>query len=659
MSFEAAIHEKTIRLGEYCLDMCAAAGAGHPTSALSLGHIVTVLMYHSMRWLPDHPRYPTSDRLVLSEGHAVPIIYAAMADIGGAVGGDGQLRPLSVADLKTLRENDSVLDGHPNPREGFPFFDAATGSLGQGLSVAAGLALAARMDELDKRIYCIIGDGESREGQISEALDFIVDHALTNVLPIFNCNGYGQADKVSPQQSPERLAARLQAAGYHVESIDGHNPEAIKKAFDLFATRTGGEQPMAVVARTVKGWGVPMVQGGAWHGKPVSGDKLAQAKEQLKTSGIGLTSALAGYDLAIYPPAESGPVTPPASPEPITFDQAMNRFDMGQLLKTGKLATRKAYGLALRVLGHAHGGVVALDGDVRNSTFAEWFANDSALSDRYIECKIAEQNMFSVGSGLSAAGKIPFCSTFAKFVTRGYDQIEMAINSGANLKIVGSHSGISLASDGPSQMSLPDVAWFRSFATVRNHEGNPACYILQPADAYAAYGLTFAMADYQGACYMRTHRPDVEFIYDEATEFDLGGMELLTPGRDLLLVSAGVMVHECNKALESLDKLGIDAALLDLYSLPFNGEQLLDCANDAGGNILVVEDNYGASLGSAVADAVTGSGDGFTIEQMHVKRIPKSARNEDAILRQCGLHHADITRKAASMLGVAAPVATT
>ena len=214
----------------------------------------------------------------------------------------------------------------------------------------------------------------------------------------------------------------------------------------------------------------------------------------------------------------------------------------------------------------------------------------------------------------------------------------MAINSGANLKLVGSHSGISLASDGPSQMALPDVAWFRSFTTSKDHFGNPGCYVLQPADAYAAYALTFAMADYNGVCYMRTHRPDVEFIYDENTQFNLGGMELLTPGRDLLIVSAGFMIHECNKALETLDKMGIDVALLDLYSLPFNGDQLLDNANDAGGNILVVEDNYGASLGSAVADAVTTSGDGFTIEQLHVTRIPKSARTEDGILKQCGLH---------------------
>ncbi|MHC4653092.1 MAG: transketolase, partial [Planctomycetota bacterium] len=568
MSFEAAVHAKAIQLNHLCLDMCAAAGSGHPSSALSLGHITTVLLYHSMRWLPDHPRYPTSDRLVLSEGHAVPILYAALADLGAAVGKGDERRPLTTDDLGTLRETDSCLDGHPSPMEGFPFFDAATGSLGQGLSVAAGLAVAAKRDGLDKRIYCIIGDGESREGQVTEAIDFIVDQSLANVLPIFNCNGYGQADKVSPQQSPQRLAAKLEAAGMSVLSIDGHDPDAISGAFARFIEGSGGDQPMAVVANTVKGWGAAVVQGGGWHGKPVTGEKLDQAHSELNATGVGLTSALAGDELRIYPPEEH------TAPEPVAlptggFSEAMKRYDMESALRASRFATRKAYGLALRVLGHANGDVYALDGDVRNSTFSEWFANDPELADRFLECKIAEQNMFSVAAGLSAAGKVPFCSTFSKFATRGYDQIEMAINSGANIKIVGSHSGISLAADGPSQMGLPDIAWFRSWSTITDHRGNPGCYILQPADAYAAYALTMRMAEYQGVCYMRTVRPDVEFVYNDEVDFELGGFEVLTKGRDLLIVTAGYMVHECNKALDALDKAGMDASLVDLYSIPF------------------------------------------------------------------------------------------
>ena len=652
MSFEAAVHAKAIQLDHLCLEMCAGAGSGHPTSAMSLGHIVTVLMYHTMHWLPDHPRYPSSDRLVRSEGHAVPIIYAAMADLGGAVGRGSEREQLLLEDLATLRDNDSPLDGHPNPMEGFPFFDAATGSLGQGLSVAAGLGLGARHDDLDKCIYCLIGDGEAREGQIWEAVDFLIDHKLTNVLPIFNCNGYGQADRVSPQQSPEVLAAKLQAAGLDAVVIDGHKPQAIQEAFEAFRSRSEDDKPMAVVARTVKGWGAPCIQGGGWHGKPPTGEKLAEAQNELKAAGVGLTSTLAGDELRIYPPGEFA-AREKVESEPLTFNEAMEAHDMGLILKSGKFATRKAYGLALRSLGHANPDVFALDGDVCNSTFSEWFATDKDLADRFVECKIAEQNMISAAAGLSAAGKIPFCSSFAKFFTRSYDQVEMAINSGANLKIIGSHAGISLAADGPSQMGLPDVAWFRSFTTMKDHFGNPGCYLLQPADAYAAYALTLAMADYNGVCYMRTIRPDMEFIYDDTSVFDLGGMEVLTEGRDVLIVTAGYMVHECNKSLDALDKLGIDASLVDLYSIPFKSERLLDLANENNGAILTVEDNYGAGIGSAVADACTESGDAFTIEQMFVKRIPKSARTGDDILRQCGLHHTDITKKAAQMVGVA------
>lgn len=654
MSFEAAVHAKAIQLDHLVLDMCAEAGAGHPTSAMSLGHITTVLMYHSMRWVPNHPHYPTSDRLVLSEGHAVPIVYAACADLGVYFGKEDDLRPMTTDDAKTLRAIDSHIDGHPNPMEGFPFFDAATGSLGMGLSIAAGLAVAARHDGYDKQIYCIIGDGESREGQIWEAVDFIMDHKLSNVVPIFNCNGYAQAGKVSEQQSSGVTAKKLEAAGFIAEVIDGHAPEAIRAALEIASQKGAAGEPVAIVANTVKGWGSPVCQGGGWHGKPVTGEKLELAHQELDTLRVQLTSSLvAGDDLKIYPPAESTSPVAETNEAP-SFTEAMKAYDMASVLTTGQLSTRKAFGLALRALGHVNQLVFALDADVKNSTFTEWFGDDKALADRMIECKIAEQNMISVAAGLSSAGKIPFAATFSKFMTRAYDQIELAMNSGSNLKVVGSHSGIGAASDGPSQMSLPDIAWFRSLSTTTDHRGNPGCYVLQPADAFAAYGLTQVMADYQGLCYMRTCRQDVEFLYDDSTIFNLGGFEVLTSGRDLLIVSAGYMLHECNKALELLDKAGIDASLVDLYSLPFDPDALLDIANENGGMVLTVEDNYGGGLGSAVADAVTGSGDGFTIEQMHVRRIPKSARTVEDELTYLGLRSKDIAKRAASMLGVAA-----
>ncbi|HMN41631.1 MAG TPA: transketolase [Phycisphaerales bacterium] len=658
MSYEAAVHAQAIDLDKLSLEMCAAAGAGHPSTCLSLGHIVTVLMFSTMRYSPDYPDYPTSDRLVLSEGHAVPIVYAAACKLGLMVGKDpANRRRLKIEDAMTLREWHSDLDGHPNPMEGFPFFDAATGSLGQGLSVAGGLGEAARLDQIDRRVYCIIGDGESREGQITEALDFIADRKLTNVLPIFNCNEYGQADRVSPQQSADRIRARLEAMNYDVKTIDGHQPAQIKAAFEEFEKRSEDKnssgKPFAIVAKTVKGWGCPSMQGGGWHGKPAEGDALKRAMAEMDERRLELTSALVSSDqFTIQPPTEAVERSPKSGELP-SFTQTMKKLDMESVVHSGKMATRRAYGVALRALGQVNDRVVVLDADVSNSTFADMFRKDAALASRFVECKIAEQNMFSVGAGLSAAGKIPFCSTFAKFVTRAYDQIEMAINSGANLKIVGSHAGITLASDGPSQMSLPDVAWFRSWTTMKDHRGNPGCYILQPADAYAAYALTGVMAEYEGCCYMRTLRPDTEFIYSDDTVFNLGGFEVLTEGRDILLVAAGYMVHEANKALDLLDQAGVSATLVDAYSIPFDTDKMLDLANANGGYIITLEDNYGGGLGSAVADALTQSGEGFTLEQMFVKRIPKSAKTPQEMLKMCGLTAQDIVATAMRVLQVA------
>ena len=656
MSFEAAVHAQAIEIDRLALEMCAAAGSGHPTSAMSIGHIVTTLMFHAMRWSPEYPDYPTSDRLVLSEGHAVPAVYAAGAKLGMMVGKEGHRKRLTTEDLRTLREGKSVLEGHPNPMEGFPFFDAATGSLGQGLSIAAGLGEAAKLDGLDKRIYCIIGDGEAREGQIAEALDYIIDHKLTNVLPIFSCNEYGQADRVSHQQSPEVLTAKLEAAGFEVKAIDGHNPAQIKSVFDAFAATAAGEtkhaKPMAVVAKTVKGWGCPSIQGNGWHGKPPTGDALKRALSELDERRVELTSALSGADqFTIEPPGDAKPKAPEPGDIP-SLRAAMKSMDMESALQSGTMATRRAYGIALRMLGHANPKVVVLDADVSNSTFAETFRKDNALAARFFECKIAEQNTIGVGAGLAAAGKVPFCSSFSKFLTRAYDQIEMAIYSGANLKIVGSHSGITLAADGPSQMSLPDVAWFRAFTTMKDHRGNPGCYVLQPADAFAAYGLTQVMAEYEGACYMRTLRADTEFIYSDDVVFNLGGFEVLNKGRDITICAAGYMVHEANKAVELLDKAGISVSLIDLYSLPFDSDALLDALADTNGYVLTCEDNYGGGIGAAVADALTDSGDSFKLRQMHVKRIPKSARTPEELLTMCGLTAEDIKKNAMEMLGV-------
>ncbi len=655
MSFDSTINAKAIDLAKLSYEMTAAAGSGHPTTAASLAHLVSVLMYTHMRWEPQNPAHPSSDRLVLSEGHAVPIIYAAAADLGVAIGKDkASWRPMTREDAMTLRAIDSVIDGHPNPIEGFPFFDAATGSLGQGLSVAAGLAAAARIDGLDKRIFCIIGDGESREGQIWEAADFIVDHKLKAVCPIFNANHFAQSDAVSDQQSAATLAKKLEAYGFRVLTIDGHNPSAIQEALSQHAQQMHDPQsaPLAIVAKTVKGWGSASQQGQGHHGKPAEGDELPKALAELDATAHQIGAA-ADVSLKI-------PMMSPQKPEPakvqaaMSFTDALKKFGMEKALEKNQLATRRAYGVALRALGHARSDVVALDADVKNSTFAEMFSKDSDLKSRYFEARIAEQNMFSVAVGLSAGGKVPFTSTFAKFVTRGYDQIEMGVNSGANLKIVGTHAGITLAADGPSQMSLPDIAWFRAFSKVTNHKGKPAVYVIQPSDAYQAYALTLAAAEHDGPVYLRMLRAETEFLYNENDKFTLGGHEVLTEGRDLLIVASGYMVHEANKAIEKLDGQGIDATLVDLYSLPFDEEALLDLANENNGMILTLEDNYGGGIGSAVADAVSADGGGFNVRQMFVRNIPKSGRTPEDVLAYCGIGADQIVTEAMSLLELSA-----
>ncbi|MFQ5806088.1 MAG: transketolase [Phycisphaerae bacterium] len=649
MSIAAAVHEKAITLARLSVRMTAKAGSGHPSSALSLAHIVVHLMYRQMHFDPADPWNPAGDRLVLSEGHAVPIIYAAYADLGGVVSVNGVRRRLRISDVDGLRTRASVLDGHPNPAEGFPFFDAATGSLGQGLSVAAGLGLAARRDGTGRRVYCLIGDGESREGQVWEAVDFIADHQLTNVCPIFNCNGQGQAAAVSHQQSVELVAAKLEAFGWNVAIINGHDPLEIERAFSEF--NESDQRPVAIVAKTVKGWGVEALLHGNWHGKPLKEDQLADAGKSLEKQFAALVADRAKVEKLVGPsiPAQAKTPTRPEV-EGIqwpSFEEAVRGAGLGKSLDQGKLATRRAYGVALKVAGDLLPQVIALDGDVSNSTFSSVFAK--AHADRFVECKIAEQNMVSVAVGLSAAGYIPFVNTFAKFLVRAYDQIEMANISRANVKLVGSHAGISLAADGPSQMGLLDVAYFRAFTTVSGgNRTRPLCWVFHPADGVAAYHCTRLMTELRGMCYMRTHRPDVPLLYDPGTPFEPGGFHVLHAGDDLALVAAGYAVHEANAAAKLLAKRRVRATLIDAYSLPLNAERLVETLQRSGGQALVVEDNYGG-LGGAVAEIAAAAGD-LRVTTLCCQRIPKSALTPADALDYCGVGATQIAEQAMRML---------
>ncbi len=645
MDFKQFVNAKSIELGKDVIRMTTAAGSGHPSSSLSIMHLVTTLMHDVMRWDPADPWHPGNDRLVLSEGHAVPAVYAAYADLGGMVGRDrSSAKALTKADLATLREADSPLDGHPNPAEGFPFFDAATGSLGQGLSVGAGLAIAARRRKIAKQIYVLIGDGESREGQIWEAMDLIADYALTNVVAIFSCNGQGQADYVSPQQSAETLAAKAAAFGWQAVIIDGHDAEAIRSAL---ADAEKRQKPLAIVARTVKGWGCASLQDQSNHGKPVPANKLNAAIAELD-----------GMYTTLETPRTEPPAAIPASPPdvtafeqraipPVDFKTAVDKAGLSGALEKGKLATRRAYGVALLAIGGADERVVALDGDVRNSTFSEMFAKK--YPGRFVECKIAEQNMVSTAVGMAAAGFIPFVSSFAKFISRAYDQIEMAQIGRANIKITGSHAGISLAADGPSQMSLQDVAYFRSAGRTDNGFGQPACVSFHPSDAIAAYHCTWLMANHDGMCYMRTHRSDVPLLYAPDTPFEIGGSHVLATGDALTIVSAGYMVHVCKEAVALLASDGFQCTLIDAYSFPLSAQPILSAASRTGGRILCVEDNYIGGLGGAVAEAAAAAGDAV-VQSMTCTRIPKSAKTPDEMMARAGLAPADIAAKARSIL---------
>jgi transketolase len=627
------LDRKAIALGKMICRMCTAAGSGHPSSGLSILHLTTALMYRVMRYDPKDPWNTASDRLILSEGHAVPAAYAAYCDLGGVVGEPNHPSTLSAEDAMSLREADSVLDGHPNPARGFPFFDTATGSLGQGLSAAAGLAQAALLDGLDRTFYCIIGDGESREGQIWEAVDYIADYKLTNVRAIFNCNGQGQSDHVSSQQELEMLQAKLAAYGLEPRVIDGHNWDEI---FDALGA-PAGEKPIAILARTTKGWGVPILQDQSSHGKPLGADQLDEALASLDAKAGELGVA----DLEETPAAE---LTAPSDYTPYaqkpvsagSFTEAVQAAGMGSYLEKGKMATRRAYGAALLALGKADERIVAIDGDVQGSTFANTFSKN--IPERYFEAKIAEQNMVSAAAGLAAGGKIPFASTFGKFFARAYDQIEMAAITEANIKFSGSHSGVSLAADGPSQMALADMAFLRSFAHARRTDGAPAIRVFHPSDAVSAFKLTELMANVEGMCYLRTHRPDVPLIYDENEEFTVGGFKHLVDGEDVAIVASGYMTTVARQAVAMLEeRAGLSASLIDAYSMPLDVEEILKIGDDCRGQLLVVEDNYIGGMADEITAAAAASDYGVMVRTMYVRTVPKSSKTPDESLEMVGL----------------------
>lgn len=620
MSLREALEYKAIQLGRMAVEMTGDAGSGHPSTALSLAHVTAVLMYRVMRWDPEDPWDMRADRLVLSEGHAVPIIYAACIDLGMKVGRDRKsARPLTAKEVHDLRKADSILDGHPNPYLGFPLFDSATGSLGQGLSGGAGLALAAKMLGTRRRVFVVCGDGEMREGQIAEAVDFASDHCPGNLTMVVNCNGQGQSDHVSPEQSAETLSRKLKAAGWTVRTVDGHDVEALEKAIG----RVTRAKPLAVLCRTVKGWGVPALKSVDSHGKALSAADTQQALLELS--------------LPAPPPevdqlAPSKPRGRKVKPEPDLVP--LDPPDFSGAATNGRLATRKAYGVGLRELGRKNPRVVALDADVKGSTFSVYFEKEFA--GRFFECKIGEQNMVSVAGGMAAGGLLPFANSFGKFLVRAYDQIEMAAIGGLNIKLAGSHSGVTLAADGPSQMALADVPFLRALSHARLCDGRPMMVVLMPADAVCAYRCVELAARHAGPVYIRTVRPDMPILYDADEKFAIGGAKMLRQGDDLTLVGSCYTVHMALETAETLAAEGVGCRVVDCYSLPVTDQRLLALVRDPGQKMLVLDDSYAGAVGSELAE-VAAESRGARVVVMNVRHTPKSAREPAEVLSQVGL----------------------
>ena len=658
-SLDASTHAKAIQLATVTLEMCATAGVGNPTVAISATHLFTTLLYQSMRWDVASPRDASADRLILSDAAFAPLLYAACADLGVAGFVDGSWRALTTADLATFGAVDSALPTTPTPGT-LAIVEHAVGAHGAGLSLAVGHALAARLESSARRVFCVISDAELREGQLSEALASIIEERLTNVIPVFVASALSTNDRANAVDGIEALVNRLNAMGFETIPFDGHAPAQIRDAVELTAdasqSTSKSSKPKALVARCIKGWGAKSLQGGSWSGRVVTGEKLATALQDLRNARIGLTNAFA-IELSRPIPREKTPQNPAVSMHAALeatpdFARAMKDADMLAVYQGGRLSTRRAMSLALRALGRAHGGVSVLECDARANMVSDMFAADRALTPRFNECRSAESHMIGVACGLASAGRVAIASASARSLVRAHEQLEVAARSGVSLTVVATNSGLGAIAEGASATSTNDVAWFRAIAAQQDASGHPTGYLLQPSDAFAAYALTLAAAAHEGLTIMRLPAGEQEFLYNAETTFNLGKFEVLVEGRDLLIVTAGAMVHEVNRALDDLDKAGIDATIVDLYSLPFDEAALLDLANANGGRILVIEDNASGALASAVSDACTAAGDPFIIESMCVRTPIVSARSFDEALRIAKLSASDIVARASRLVGI-------
>jgi transketolase len=583
----------------------AKAGSGHPTSAMSAADLMAVLMAKYLRYDFDNPHDPHNDRLVFSKGHASTLMYAMFRAAGA----------ISVDELMTYRQFDSIFEGHPTPR--IPWVDVATGSLGQGLPYAVGMAIAGkRLDRLPFRVWTLCGDSEIAEGSQWEALEHAAFYELDNLVAILDVNRLGQRGETMHGWDLDSYADRARAFGCHAIEIDGHDVEAIDRAYAEALDISG--QPVVIVAKTIKGKGDPEVEDkNGFHGKA-----LDHSEEVIATLG-----GVRNLQIEV-----AKPETGASKHEFPGGTLELPQYELGS-----EVATRKAYGDALAALGKARGDVVALDGEVSNSTFAEEFRD--AIPDRYFEMYIAEQQMVATAVGMQVLGWRPFASTFAAFLSRAYDFIRMSAISRANYCLCGSHAGVSIGEDGPSQMALEDIA------SIRAVHGST---VLHPCDANQTAKLVELMADLEGISYLRTLRPATRVVYGPDEEFEIGGSRTLREGDDVALVGAGITVHEALKAAEALAQDGIEARVIDLYSIkPLDEETLrsLTCP------IVTAEDHWPeGGLGEAVLSALAGADERPPVVRLAVHEMPHSGKPAE-LLAEAGIDADGIAAAARSLVG--------
>src|SRR5437588_326904 len=593
----AALSHRAARLRILSVRATTEAGSGHPTSCCSAADIVATLFFSVMRFDPRNPKHPNNDRFVLSKGHAAPLLYAAWADAGA-------FNPEELLRLRTL---DSDLEGHPTPR--LNFVDVATGSLGQGLNAGIGLAINAKyLDKSSYRTYVLMGDGESLEGSIWEAAEIARHYQLDNLCAIVDINRLGQSDPTLLQHDVEAYRTRWSAFGWNAIPVDGHDIATLLDAFAQ-AARTKG-RPTVVLARTLKGKGISFVEDKPdWHGKPLKkGEEADKALAELSARLLPTppTVEIRKPDPISQSPAPAKPVAPP------------------EYAPTDSVATREAFGATLVKLGEANPRVVVLDADVKNSTFTDKFAKK--FPERFFEIFIAEQNMIGISMGLASRGKIPFAATFACFLTRAYDHIRMAAVSQSNIKLAGTHVGVSIGEDGPSQMGLEDLAMTCA---------QPGFTVFYPSDATSAWAATELSAKTIGPVYLRLGRPNNPILYSASESFEVGKCKTLRQSSQdqVLVVAAGVTVFEALAAYDELKQANTLIRVIDLFSVkPIDTEALITAARECGGRVLTVEDHYAhGGLGDAVLAALAPQR--VAVTKLAVDEIPHSGKPKELLER--------------------------